>query len=353
MYKKRLMTLAATLVITTSINLQVFGQATSTAVPGAPIYQDATRLPADRAADLLTRMTLAEKIGQMTLVEKGSIKVADIAPLGIGGLLSGGGGYPSEGNTPEKWAAMVDGFQKQAMASRLAIPLLYGVDALHGDNNLYGTVIFPHNIGLGAANDPALMQKIGRATAQVTIATGVYWDYAPVVAVAQDIRWGRTYESYSENPMLVSRLSSALIHGLQGDHLGDSTSVLATAKHFIGDGGTAWESSTTQGYSLDQGVTQVDEATLDALHLPPYQAAVQSGVQSIMVSYSSFGGLKMSAQKHLITDVLKGQLGFSGFTVSDWQAIDQIPGTYAHAVNTGINAGLDMIMVPTDYLKFI
>ena len=216
----------------TAMQMPVLAQQTAT-----PVYKDSTKPTADRVADLLGQMTLDEKIGQMTLVEKGSITPADIAPLGIGGLLSGGGGYPANGNTAANWAAMVDGFQQQALESRLAIPLIYGVDAVHGDNNLYGTVIFPQPIALGAAHDPDLVQRIGRATAEVTVATGIYWDYAPVVAVAQDIRWGRTYESYSENTALVSQLSSALIRGLQGDHLNDPTSVLATAKHYVGDGG--------------------------------------------------------------------------------------------------------------------
>ena len=331
-------------------NIQALGQ--TDAPTGTPVYKDASKPVADRVSDLLAQMTLDEKIGQMTLVEKGSIKSADIAPMGIGGLLSGGGGYPQP-NTADAWAAMVDGFQNQALASRLGIPLIYGVDAIHGDNNLYGTVMFPQAIGLGAANDPDLTQRIGRATAEVTVSTGIYWDYAPVVAVPQDIRWGRTFETYSENTALVSKLSSAFIRGLQGDKLNDPTSVLATVKHFVGDGGTEWGSSNTDNYKIDQGVTNIDEAALRAIHLPPYIEAIKNGAQSIMVSYSSFGGMKMSAQKYLITDVLKGELGFSGFVVSDWQAIDVIPGGYPNAVKTSINAGLDMIMVPTDYVKFI
>ncbi|MHB8627567.1 MAG: glycoside hydrolase family 3 protein [Aggregatilineales bacterium] len=340
---KRLITLLA-LVTMVSANMLAHAQQGDT-----PIYKDPTRPVADRVTDLLSRMTLDEKIGQMTLVEKNSIKSPDITPMGIGGLLSGGGGYPHP-NTAVAWAQMVDGFQKQALSSRLGIPLLYGVDAIHGDNNLYGTVIFPQSIGLGAANDPALVERIGRATADVTIATGIYWDYAPVVAVTQDIRWGRTFETYSENTALVSSLSSAMIRGLQGAKLSDPGSVLATPKHFIGDGGTTWGSSATTGYKLDQGVTNVDEATLRTIHLPPYIEAIKAGAQSIMVSYSSWGGMKMSAQHYLLTDVLKGELGFTGFLVSDWGALDQIPG---QSVAIGINAGLDMIMVPTKYVEFI
>jgi beta-glucosidase len=347
MVKSAVKVLCVVFLTCVSANLVVHGQSS-----GTPVYKDSSQAVPDRVNDLMSQMTLDEKIGQMTLVEKGGIKTPDIAGMGIGALLSGGGGYPTP-NTAEAWAAMVNGFQRDALGSRLGIPILYGVDAVHGHNNLYGTAIFPQPIALGAANDPDLVQRIGHATAQVMIATGIYWDYAPVVAVAQDIRWGRTYESYSENTALVSSLSSALIRGLQGTNLNDPTSVLATPKHFVGDGGTAWGSSTSSNYKIDQGVTEVDEATLRAIHLPPYIEAIKNGAQSIMVSFSSWGGIKMSGQKHLVTDVLKGELGFTGFTVSDWQAIDQLPGSYQQQVTTSINAGLDMIMVPDDYVRFI
>jgi beta-glucosidase len=314
-------------------------------------YQDPVLPVEQRVADLLARMTLDEKIGQMTLVEKNSIAAPDVTTMAIGGLLSGGGGYPRP-NTPQAWAEMVDGFQKYALQTRLGIPLIYGVDAVHGHGNLRGATVFPHNIGLGATLDPKLVEQIGRVTAQEMIATGIYWNYAPVSAVVQDIRWGRTYESFSENTQVVATLASGLIKGLQGDALGGPYSVLATPKHFIGDGGTKWGTSTTEGYKIDQGVTDVDEATLRAVHLPPYAAAVKAGAMSIMVSFSSWGGMKMHAQRYLLTDVLKGELAFKGFLVSDWQGIDQIPGDYYHDVVTSINAGLDMIMVPTDYHKF-
>jgi beta-glucosidase len=322
-----------------------------------PVEADAayknTALPVEeRVADLLARMTLPEKIGQMTLVEKNSIAAKEIASRAIGGLLSGGGGYP-EPNTPAAWAKMVDGFQEHALQSRLGIPLIYGVDAVHGHNNVHGAVIFPHNIGLGAAGDPELMERVGRTTAAEMIGTGIYWNYGPCVAVPQDIRWGRTYEGYGENPALVSILAAAYLHGLQGDSLAAPGSVLATPKHFAGDGGTAWGSSVTPGYLIDTGVTEVDEATLRALHLPPYVAAVKAGAKSIMVSYSSWGGMKMHAQKYLISDVLKGELNFDGFVVSDWGGIDPIASDYYQAVVTAINAGIDMSMVPYDYGRFI
>ena len=322
-------------------------------------YMDPEAAIQDRVEDLLVRMTLAEKIGQMTLVEKNSIKDKDITDKFIGGLLSGGGGYPSR-NTPEGWSEMVNGFQEYALQTRLGIPLIYGVDAVHGHGNLRGATIFPHNIGLGATRDPDLVERIGRTTAVEIAATGIYWNFAPVVAVPQDIRWGRTYEGYSENTELVSKLGAAYIKGLQNvgssPNLSAPTTVLATAKHFVGDGGTAWGSSDTfimQQFMLDQGVTDVDEATLRAVHLSPYVAAIDTGAMSIMVSFSSWGGMKMHAQKYLLTDVLKGELDFKGFLVADWQGIDQIPGDYYSDIVTSINAGLDMIMVPYDYDAFI
>jgi beta-glucosidase len=314
----------------------------------------------DRVEDLLSKMTLAEKVGQMTQVEKNSIKEEDIPALFIGSILSGGGGYPTP-NTPESWAKMVNIFQEYALQTRLGIPLIYGVDAVHGHNNVKGAVVFPHNVGLGATRDPDLVERIGQVTALEMIATGIYWNFGPVVAVPQDIRWGRTYEGYSDNTELVSTLASAYIRGLQNvdgtTDLSAPTTVLATPKHFVGDGGTKWGSSVCrmmgQPCMLDQGVTDVNEATLRAIHLPPYAAAVDAGAMSIMVSFSSWGGIKMHAQKVLLTDVLKGELGFRGFLISDWQAIDQIPGDYYGDIVTAINAGLDMIMVPYDYAAFI
>jgi beta-glucosidase len=321
-------------------------------MPADSPYKNPDLPIAERVADLMARMTLAEKVGQMTLVEKNSMNAADIADFAIGGLLSGGGGYPLP-NTPENWAAMVDGFQAHALDSRLEIPLIYGVDAVHGHNNVVGAVIFPHNIGLGAANDPALLEQIGRVTAQEMIATGIYWNYAPVLAVPQDIRWGRTYEAYSENTDQVSQLAMAFMRGLQGDDLAAPDTVLATPKHFVGDGGAVWGSSTTGNFSIDQGVTDVDEATLRAIHLPPYAEAIEAGAQNVMISYSSWDGLKMHAQQYLISDVLRGELGFAGFVVSDWAGIDQISSDYYTAVVTSINAGVDMNMVPYDYRRFI
>jgi beta-glucosidase len=325
-------------------------------VPPAGADSDVQR----RVEDLLAQMTLAEKVGQMTQVEKNSIRPDDIADLTIGSILSGGGGYPS-GNTPERWAEMVDGYQEYALKTRLGIPLIYGVDAVHGHNNVKGATIFPHNIGLGATRDPELIERVGRVTAEEMVATGIYWNFGPVVAVPHDIRWGRTYEGFSEDTEIVSLLSSAYIRGLQDvdgvTDLGAPTTVLATPKHFVGDGGTAWGTSNTvvmdHRYMLDQGVMEVDEATLRAVYLPPYVEAIENGAMCVMVSFSSWQDTKMHAHKYLLTDVLKGELGFQGFVVSDWGGIDQIPGNYYSDVVTSINAGIDMVMVPYDYVEFI
>ncbi len=315
-------------------------------------YRDGS-LPVERRVELLlSEMTLAEKIGQMTLVEKNSITPEAVTEFAIGAVLSGGGGYPQP-NTPEAWAEMVDGFQQSALDTRLGIPILYGVDAVHGHNNVYGAVIFPHNVGLGATRSPDLVRDIAQVTAVEMAATGANWNYAPVVAVPQDIRWGRTYEAYGEDPALVTELGVAFVEGLQGASLAEPSSVLATPKHFVADGGTAWGTSRTENYELDQGDAQIDEATLRAIHLPPYQAAIEVGAQSIMVSYSSWQGEKLHGHEYLLTDVLKGELGFEGFVVSDWQAINQIDTNYYEAVVKAINAGIDLNMVPYNYELFI
>lgn len=319
----------------------------------APAYLDASLSAEERAQDLLARMSLDEKIGQMTQVEKNSLLPEDVSRYYIGSILSGGGGSPTGDNSPQGWVKMVDGFQAAALETPLAIPLIYGVDAVHGHNNLKGATIFPHNIGLGATNDPELLEKIGRATAEEMLATGIPWDFAPVLAVVQDIRWGRTYESYGENTELVTRLGVAYQNGLQAAGEGDSIFVLATPKHYIGDGGTTWGTSKTDSYKLDQGDTQMDEARMRELFLPPYKAAIEAGAQSVMVSYSSWNGTKMHGHKYLVTDVLKGELGFEGFVVSDWAGIDQVDKDYYTAVVTSINAGVDMNMVPQGYQRYL
>ena len=333
------------------------------------MYTDPNLPIKDRVADLLTQMTLAEKIGQMTQVEKNSITPAEVANKFIGSVLSGGGANPTP-NTPEAWTEMVRRFQTPALQTRLGIPLIYGVDAVHGHNNLKGAVIFPHNIGLGATRDAALIERIGQITAAEILATGVHWNFGPTVAVPRDIRWGRTYEGYSQDTDLVSTLGTAYLRGLQnaGDRpdLSHPRTVLGSVKHYVGDGGTRWGSTPTyewieagtwsspdDRWSLDQGVTDIDEATLRAIHLPPYQVAIEAGAKNIMVSYSSWDGLKLHGHKYLLTDVLKNELGFSGFLVSDYRAINQLAADNYTCVVASINAGLDMIMVPTAYEPFI
>jgi len=318
----------------------------ATAATFAFPYQDPSLSPAARVADLLPRMSLADKVGQMTQAERAAISTADVTTYRVGSILSGGGSAPSP-NTPTAWADMYDNFQRAALATQWGIPIIYGLDAVHGDNNVAGSTIFPHNIGLGATRDPALVQQIGRATAEEVTGAGLDWTFAPCLCVARNDRWGRTYESFGETPGLVSSMTT-IITGFQGSTLGGPASILATAKHYIGDGGT------TNG--TDQGDTQLSEQDLRAIHLPPFQAAVQAGVGSIMVSFSSWNGVKSSGSHFLLTDLLKNELGFKGFLVSDWAAIDQLDGQTgftAQEVATAINAGLDMIMVPNDYKTFI
>lgn len=325
--------------------------AAATVTAAMPDYHDASLPLETRVTAILSRMTLAEKVGQMTQVEKNSIEPAAVRDYFIGSVLSGGGGSPRT-NTAAGWAAMVSAYQQAAQQTRLGIPILYGADAVHGHGNLYGATLFPHNIGLGATRDAQLVERIAAATAAEMLPTGVTWNFGPVVAVAQDIRWGRTYESFSEQPQLVTELGAAYVRGLQAYGGGQA---LATPKHFIGDGGTAWMSSTAsagRSYLIDQGDVRMPEARVRALFLEPYRAAIDAGAQCIMVSFSSVNGVKMHANRALLTDLLKGELGFNGFLVSDWEAVDQLPGDYHGAVVTAIHAGIDMVMVPTRYKLF-
>ncbi len=304
--------------------------------------------------ELLARMTLDEKIGQMTQADKEFVKdPTDVETLFLGSILNGGSSDPNEGNSLEAWTNMYDNFQKQALKTRLRIPLLYGVDSVHGHSNVLGAVIFPHNIGLGCTRNAALIQKIMHITAEETRATGINWAFAPCVTVPQDVRWGRTYEGYSEDPGLVRDLSAPAVLGLQTDSLANPLGVLACAKHYVGDGGTVFGSA-KNGKGLDQGDMRVDEATLRRIHLQGYYPAVRAGVGSIMPSYSSWNGVKMSGNKYLLTDVLKTEMGFEGFLISDYNAIDQIkPNDYKASIAISINAGMDMGMVPSRYKEYI
>jgi beta-glucosidase len=302
---------------------------------------------------LVARMTLDEKIGQMTQPEQEHVADnADIESLFIGSVLSGGGSDPKAGNSLAAWRDLYDKIQRHTEKTRLRIPLLYGVDAVHGHNNVLGAVIFPHQIGLGCTRDAALVEKVERITAEEVRATGIQWAFAPCVAVPQDIRWGRTYEGFSEDPTVVRELAGPAVRGFQTSNLADPLAVLACAKHFVGDGGTVWGSA-RGGRGLDQGDTRVDDSTLRRVHLQGYIAAIRAGVGSIMPSYNSWNGVKVSGDKALLTGLLKGQLGFEGFLISDYNAIDQIDRDYKKAIETSINAGMDMAMVPARYKEFI
>lgn len=293
---------------------------------------------AARADALLGTMTLDEKVGQMTQVDRDAIHdKADIAKYFLGSLLSGGNSNPPD-ITAKGWAKMHDEYQAWAMKTRLKIPLIYGIDAVHGNNHIDGAVIFPHNIGLGATRNAELVEQAGRVTAREVACTGIRWTFAPCITVPRNIRWGRTYEGFGESPELAALLGPAAVRGLQSASFRDPAAVLACAKHFLGDGGT------TDG--KDQGNTECDEATLRRIHLPGYAAAVRAGAGSIMVSYSSWNGKKMHGNKHLLSGVLTGELGFQGFLVSDWAAIDQLSDNYKQDIEQSINAGLDMIMIP-------
>lgn len=277
---------------------------------------------------------LRSKIAQLVQAERNNFTAQQWAEYPLGSILSGGGSRPAD-DSAFGWRSMVENYQKST-----SVPVIYGVDAVHGHNNLLGATIFPHNIGLGAANDEDLMRRIGIATGKEVSATGVHWNFAPTLAVVQDIRWGRTYESYSENPQIVSKLGSAYIQGLQ------SVGIAATAKHFLADGATVFGTG-SGSYLLDQGDAQLDEAEIRRVHLYPYLSAIRDAeVLTVMVSFSSINGDKMHASKYWLTDVLKGELGFKGLVISDWEAIHQLPGSLYQQIVLSINAGVDMLMEP-------
>jgi len=313
--------------------------------------------------DLLAKMTLDEKIGQMTQPEQGPVlnNPGDMQKYFIGSVLSGGDSDPSDGNSVQAWTNLYDRVQAEALKTRLAIPILYGIDAVHGHSNVLNAVIFPHNIALGCTRDPALVEKIGRITAEEVRATGIQWTFGPCVTVPQDIRWGRTYEGFSEDPSLVATLGEAAVRGLQGTDLSNPLSILACAKHYVGDGGTSASAAPRPDMPpnsaarlwLDQGDTKLDEDALRRIHLPGYIAAIRAGVGSIMPSYSTWNGVRCSASKRLLTEILKQELGFEGFLISDYNAINQInPRDYKGSIEISIDAGMDMAMVPTGYRDF-
>lgn len=313
--------------------------------PDKSVYMDATQDVETRVEALLAQMTLEEKIGQMLQPEQAYITPEDVTKYGFGSVLSGGGSAPAEGNMPENWANRVNELKSAALETRLGIPLLYGVDAVHGNNNVYGTVIFPHNIGLGATGDVELVERIGEVVAQEVRATGVQWTFAPTLGNPQNERWGRTYECFSEDAREVAEYGAAYIRGFQGalgtDEYLNESHILACAKHFIGEGYTV--DGVNQG---NVAMTQEEfDILLESGILDPYTKALNEGVRTVMVSYNSVDGLKCHENKHLIRDVLKGEMGFTGLVVSDYNAIQQLSGvTYKEQLRQGIDAGVDLFM---------
>ena len=321
--------------------------------------QVANTVPQDRQIEakvtaLLARMTLEQKIGQMVQADIRSVTPDDVRKFRLGSVLNGGGAFPGENKHASvgDWVAMADRFWDAAMDTangQLAIPIMWGTDAVHGHNNVIGATLFPHNIALGAAHDPALMERIGAVTASEVAVTGLDWTFAPVVAVVRDDRWGRTYESYSEDPELVRAYAESMVRGLQGapgsKSFLDTSHVLATAKHFIGDGGTA--------NGVDRGDNRSSEAELLKIHAPGYIAAINAGVQTIMASYNTWEGLKVHGSSYLLTEVLKQRMGFDGLVVSDWDGVDEVQGCSKDKCAQAVNAGIDIFMVPTDWKNFI
>lgn len=333
--------------------------------PGPAARPDATTLRS-RVASVLAGLTLDEKIGQMTQVELGSITPEEVARLGIGSVLSGGGGNPGDG-TARAWREAVEAYVDASHRSRSGIPILYGTDAVHGHNNVLDATIFPHQIGLGATASPDLVRRVARAAALETAATGARWSFSPCLAVVGDIRWGRTYESFGSDSALVSALGRAAVEGWHGDDLDgpDGTGVLACAKHYVGEGAMRWGSAGSHrhpwidwwdawapGWQIDQGDVDLDEDELRRTHLPPFAAAVEAGVLTVMAMYGSWRGRRVHGHRYLLTDLLKGELGFEGFVVSDWMAVDQLDADRATAVAAAIDAGVDMVMVPFDHVGF-
>jgi beta-glucosidase len=331
------------------------GTAAAQTWPRAAVLQASDSALEARVHSIVAGMSLEQKVGQMTQADIRSITPDDVRRYYIGSVLNGGGAWPAMNMhaSVDDWLNLSDAFYRASMSTdmKVKVPVIWGTDAVHGHNNVYGATLFPHNIGLGAAQDPALVERIGHATAEQVRATGITWAFAPTLAVVQNPRWGRTYESYSSNPELVRSYGEAMVHGLQG-RLGSPTSVLATAKHYLGDGGTF--------HGKDQGETRTTEANLAQTHAAGYYGALKANVRTVMVSYSSFTDTatgrhwgKMHGNAHLVGDVLKKRMGFDGLVVSDWNGIEQVPGCTKWHCPQAINAGIDLAMVPDDWKKFI
>lgn len=300
---------------------------------------------AKKVDQLLRKMTLAQKIGQMLVTERETSTPADVKKYHLGAVMSGAGSVP-DNNDVEGWLAMVDEYwlaSTEPVPGQVSIPTMYGVDAVHGHNNLRTATIFPHNVGLGAGDDLSLVSQIAQATRNEVLATGVDWVFAPNLAVAQDPRWGRFYESYHRNPDKVSGYAEQMVKGFQGNLNGEG--VIACVKHWVGDGATQ--------LGIDQGDAKVSWDTLLSTHIKPYRAAIDAGAMSVMVSFSSWNGDKCHSHSFLLSEVLKQQLGFEGFVVSDMNGIDYLTDDFYLAVEQAVNAGIDMFMLPDNWLQFI
>ncbi len=300
-----------------------------------------------KVADLLTRMTTEEKVGQIIQADLGSVTPEDVKKYHLGSVLNGGNSAPgNDDHAPaQKWLELADQFWLASTSTRLGIPAMWGTDAVHGHNNIIGATVFPHNIGLGAANNPDLMEEIGKITAREIRVTGIDWTFAPTIAIVRNDRWGRTYESYAEAPEIVTAYAPRLVYGIQGrptdkDFL-KGEHLMATVKHFVGDGGTK--------DGKDQGDNQMSEEQLRDLQGAGYPAAINAGAQSVMASYNSWHGNKMHGYKPMLTDVLRGRFGFDGLVVGDWNGHGQVEGCKATSCAASINAGLDMFMAPDSW----
>jgi len=334
------------------------------AAPGAPQLESWPHLRSAIAPDaalearvreIVGKMTLAQKIGQMTQAEIKSVTPDDVRTYYLGSVLNGGGSWPHNDKhaIAADWLKLADAFYDASMATDMAIkvPMIWGTDAVHGHNNVYGATIFPHNIGLGAARDPELVQAIGAATGKAVRATGIAWVFGPTVAVVRDDRWGRTYESFSEDPQLVKRLAGPYVTGLQGA-LKDDANVIASIKHYMGDGGTE--------FGVNTGVAKVGERDMMNIHAQGYYAGIEAGAQTVMASFNSWNDVagghdhgKVHGSRYMLTDILKDKMDFDGFVVTDWNGIGEVPGCRNDECAQAINAGIDMVMAPNDWKAFI
>ncbi len=326
----------------TQINVENWPQQT------APLPRD----PAieQKVAELLAKMSVEEKVGQIIQADIDSVTPEQVKQYHLGSILNGGNSAPNKDNRahPSEWLRLADAFwlaSTDKSGGRVGIPVMWGTDAVHGQSKIVGATLFPHNIGLGAANDPDLMRRIGEVTAKEILVTGLDWTFAPTIAVARNDRWGRTYESYSEHPDIVKRYAPAIIEGIQGK-LGtptylDQDHLIATAKHYVGDGGTV--------DGIDTGNNLSSERDLRDIHAAGYPGAIQAGVLSVMASFSSWQGQKMHGNKTLLSDVLVGRLGFDGFVVGDWNGHAHVPGCNETQCAAALNAGLDLFMAPSSW----